>query len=247
MKVTSPFSYYGGKSKLAHIYPPPSTDIVIEPFAGSAAYAFRYWEREVWINDADPQTFAIWQFLTSHNAGDTIERLVPSSVQAGFRVTDLIPDDAHPGLVGLLQAEANQGTQGTGPGRNVITDRGAAIWTRRLKRKLLDVVVPRVKHWAVTNDHYREMPDLVATWFVDPPYANAAGARYRTHDVDFNELADWCQDRVGLVIVCENEGATWLPFQVVSDRRGFKSDHQKSTAREVMWVQENRALRRSVA
>jgi hypothetical protein len=236
LRFTAPFSYYGGKSKLAHLFPAPKHDLVIEPFAGGASYAFRYWERQVVLNDLDPATAAIWRFLTSDTAADVVERLVPATVDAGMRVSEILPTTAHRGLFGLLQAEANQGTQGTGAGRDKITERGAVIWNRALKRKLLEEVIPRVGHWETSCVDYQELPNRRATWFIDPPYANVAGQRYRTCVVDFPVLAQWCRKRIGQTIVCENEGADWLPFRVLADRRGFHTSHQKSKAREVVWV-----------
>lgn len=193
----------------------------------------------MFVNDMDPSTSAIWRFLTRADAADLVETLVPATVAPGMRVSEILPADADLGLFGLLQAEANQGTQGTGKGRDKITERGAVIWNRRLKSKLLDEVLPKVAHWLPMSDHFRDIPDIAATWFVDPPYANAAGNRYRTHDVDFVELGAWCRSRKGQVIVCENEGADWLPFAVLCDRRGFKTRHQQSTAREVLWVSDS--------
>lgn len=41
------FSYYGSKSKIIRYYSEPKHDIIIEPFAGSAQYAFKYWDKQV--------------------------------------------------------------------------------------------------------------------------------------------------------------------------------------------------------
>lgn len=235
-KIHSAFSYYGGKSKLAHLYPAPKHDIIIEPFAGGASYSFAYAERQVVLNDLDKHTVAIWQFLTSPNAADIVDSLVPSMVIAGQRISEILPTTADRGLIQLLCAEANQGTQGTGNGRDKITTRGAVIWNRLLKRKLLEVVIPKVAHWQVHEGPYDWLENQKATWFVDPPYQNPAGARYRTNMVDFNHLSEWCQDRKGQVIVCENEGADWLPFVHLSKRRGFHTSHQKTNIAEVVWV-----------
>jgi hypothetical protein len=49
-------------------------------------------------------------------------------------------------------------------------------------------------------------------------------------------LKEWCKTRDGQVIVCENEGADWLPFSPVAKRRGITGRYQKSSATEVVWV-----------
>jgi len=40
------FSYYGSKSKIVDCYPAPRYDKIIEPFAGSARYSLKWWNRE---------------------------------------------------------------------------------------------------------------------------------------------------------------------------------------------------------
>jgi hypothetical protein len=235
MRITAPFSYYGGKSKLAHLYPPPVFDTIVEPFCGGASYSFKYYERNVILNDLDEETSSIWTLLTSKTAAEIVERYVPLSVRAGDRVSELVPD--WPGLRALLRAEANQGTQGARGCHDQITVRGAVIWNRNLKKKLLTVVIPRVSHWRVVSADYTDLPNQRATWFVDPPYANAAGNCYRLSYINYNHLASWCKSRKGQTIVCENAGATWLPFTPLTKRRGFVSSYQKSDAMEVVWTQ----------
>jgi hypothetical protein len=231
----APFSYYVGKSKIAHLYPPPKFDTIIEPFAGVAAYAFRYWERDVIVNDLDPMTTAMWAFLTDPQAADFVERLVPAKVTVGMRVSEILPEDAPRGLVGLLQAEAVQGIQGTAL-RDKITACGVRQWNRALKYKLLEIVIPRVRHWRVSADHYKNLPNMAATWFVDPPYNNPAGAIYRTVDVNYEYLAEWCRTRTGQTIVCENVGATWLPFAHLTKANGFRPAAQQLRKPEAIWT-----------
>lgn len=61
---------------------------------------------------------------------------------------------------------------------------------------------------------YADAPDIEATWFIDPPYQRVAkGYTYGASDIDFDVLAEWCRSRRGQVIVCEQEGADWLPFR----------------------------------
>ena len=74
-----------------------------------------------------------------------------------------------------------------------------------------------------------------ATWFIDPPYQNA-GKHYRfgSSQLDYPALAAWCQTREGQVIVCEQGGATWLPFQVLSD---VKTTRAGQRSIEVIYLQ----------
>lgn len=41
----------------------------------------------------------------------------------------------------------------------------------------------------------------------------------------------WCKDRRGQVIVCENAGATWLPFEPLATIKATRG-----TSQEVSWV-----------
>lgn len=239
MRIKAPLSYYGGKSKIAHLYPAPEYDHVVEPFAGSAAYSWLHrrrpdgTRREVWLNDLDPKTFSMWKFLTSPDAYAIVEDLVPNHVEPGQKVSDFIPA-RYPGLVELCRAEANQGTQGARGVHDQITSMGAKCW--KVKRKLLEVI-PEVSSWKITNVDYAELANIPATWFVDPPYSNAAGRRYRTASVDYEHLGWWCLNRKGQVIVCENEGASWMDFQTLEHPRiSIRSRYQKANAQEVLWM-----------
>ena len=97
--------------------------------------------------------------------------------------------------------------------------------------------VERIQHWRViVGADYTAAPDIKATWFIDPPYANAAGAWYRYHDVNYRQLARWCRSRKGQVIVCENEGATWLPFEPFRVVKGTGGKGRSGVSREVIWL-----------
>jgi hypothetical protein len=208
------FSFYGGKSKILAFY----------PGAG----------RSVWINDADPGVFGMWLFIRDNY--QQWRHAIADRVDVGARVSDLLPADAPAGLVSILQAEANQGTQGARGVHDQVTSMGAKCWPR-IKAKL-DWAHQQTQGWIITNLPYSEVkPDpATATWFIDPPYDNEAGRRYRQQVVDYGALRDWCLSRSGQVVVCENVGATWLPFEPVVERRGIRSRYQKSNAKEAIWT-----------
>ncbi len=235
------FSFYGAKSKILAFYPSPKHDMIIEPFAGGASYSLRHGAgREVWINDLDPKVFAMWTFIRD-DLPAWLDR-IPARVAVGERVSGLL-HEMPLGLVSLLQSEANQGTQGAKGVHDQVTSMGAKCWPR-IKDKLA-WAHERCQGWIITNLAYNYIhAEAVgaragaATWFIDPPYDNTAGRRYRQQVVDYNALRDFCLTRRGQVIVCENMGAGWLPFQPVVNRRGIRSRYQKSTAQEGIWVGE---------
>lgn len=232
MKYTSIFSYYGSKSKIAHRYPAPRYQQIIEPFGGAGAYSLRNAaEHDVWINDLDPVTFGIWSFLQSPDALEWVAR-IPDNAQPGEQVSELVPN-APPGLLAILRAEANQGTQGRRGINHIVTWMGSSCW-HRIKPKLR-VAIPTVRTWRITNLAYNELPELEATWFIDPPYANSAGSLYRTKFHQHLELGEWCRQRRGQVIVCENEGSDWLPFRELCPPQGVMGRTRTRRTPEMIW------------
>lgn len=233
MLIKAPFSGYGGKSKIAHLYPKPEHKLIIEPFCLTGAYSWLHRaDHDVWLNDLDARTYSIWKFLTSPAACDIVETYVPDTVEAGQKISEIIPAEL-PGLVEICRAEANQGTQGARGVHDQITKMGAKCW--KVKRKLREVI-PEVANWKITNHSYEELDDVEATWFVDPPYSNKAGARYRTSNINYNQLGEWCQERAGQVIVCEGYGANWLPFEPFQHSRvSIRSRYQRANAQEVVY------------
>jgi len=70
------FSYYGSKWRAAPKYPAPVEDTIIEPFAGSAAYALLYYDRKVILNDLNPTIAALWRYLVNpKTTRDTILKI----------------------------------------------------------------------------------------------------------------------------------------------------------------------------
>jgi len=49
-------------------------------------------------------------------------------------------------------------------------------------------------------------------------------------NLDYARLADWCMERKGQAIVCENTKADWLPFRQMAKMTGTKY-----TTTEAIW------------
>lgn len=64
------FSFFGGKWRTTKRYPAPEHDKIIEPFAGSAGYSVRYFDRDVLLVEKDPKIAAVWRYLTSATERD---------------------------------------------------------------------------------------------------------------------------------------------------------------------------------
>jgi len=238
----SALPYYGGKSKLSKRYSPPKHDLIIEPFAGGAAYSLRYYNRNVWLNDLNHETVAAWRFLTSGDAAlHFVRRRIPLDVAPGTPLADLIRDDDPDDFKCFIQANMAKGAFGMRSTRRRVSPFGAQAWSSAGNgagglRDKCEYWIPKVRHWKVTHLHYDQLPNQKATWYVDPPYANDAGRKYAVYELDHNELSTWCRARAGQVIVCENNGATWLPFRPLTNKRiGIYGGCVKSMTGEAVW------------
>ena len=226
------FSFYGGKWRVAKHYPKPGMRIV-EPFAGSAGYSLRYPDRDVLLIDKDPAIVATWRYLLAVTPSEV--RALPD-IQPGQDVASLNATEDARLLIGWW---CNRG--GTTPKRTF------SSWGRQPKyarqfwgdyaRQRIAAQVEAIRHWRVMEGDYRDAPAVDATWFIDPPYA-LAGKHYKcgSKSIDYADLADFCQSRLGTAIVCENTGADWLPFQHFRDSKANESKHGGKVSREAIWI-----------
>lgn len=60
----------------------------------------------------------------------------------------------------------------------------------------------------------------------------------KQNPIDFQAFGEWCRSRNGQVIVCEQEGASWLPFKYLG-RSSAARGNRKSC--EALWL--NRPLK----
>lgn len=220
-----PFVYYGGKKGSAHRYPPPAFGTIVEPFAGSAGYALAWATpaTRVVLIEKDPEVIALWRRLLAPDARDWLLSIPPQV--KGAPITEPI--------VGLAGASAGTVRKRT------VTSRMAEVWPM-MRRRVLSAL-PLIAHWEVIEGDYREAPNIAATWFVDPPYSPRHDGRepgiYHEAGLDYAELGEWCRARRGQVIVCEQEGADWLPFRPLyvqhSGLQGAQGDHPPRV--EMIW------------
>lgn len=215
------FSYYGSKSKIVHLYPKPKHSLIIEPFAGSARYALRYFDRDVILVDKFHKVIAIWNYLKLASERDILS--LPDDVKDLREHSQLC--DAERWLIGFLlsggSADSRLSTSQCG---------GFPMWNYQEKRKISRSLF-KIRHWQFVHGTYECLGNPEATWFIDPPYFQG-GESYRHKFSDFGVLADWAQSRNGQAIVCENSSADWLPFLYLSKHSG----HTKTT--EVFWTNE---------
>lgn len=228
------FGYYGGKWRDAvKHYPAPLHDVIVEPFAGSAGYSLRHYDRKVVLYELDPILCGVWDFLINASA---TEILAIPDVPLDGSVDDLNVVQEARWLVGFWM---NRGTasprkrpskwmrEGIRPG---------SFWGDRVRTTIASQV-DAIRHWEIRQGSYQGIEDFpTATWFVDPPY-QVAGKHYKhgSEGIDFAHLGEWCRGLPGQVIVCENDGADWLPFEPLADIKTTRSGRRSL---EVIWSNE---------
>ena len=203
------FTYYGGKWRAAPRYPAPRCDTVIEPFAGAAGYAVRYPEKNVILIEKDEQIAAMWHYIIHATEQEILA--LPDLAQNETTDNLSVPQEAKT-LIGFwLQKGARiPGKKASVWMREGINQTG---WWGNAIRERIASQLSAIRHWKIITGDYTMSPNVEATWFIDPPY-EISGKIYRcgSDDIDFHALAEWCKSRKGQVMVCENVGATWLPF-----------------------------------
>lgn len=229
-------SYYGSKWKRAHLYPPPRHSTIVEPFAGAAGYSLNYADRAVILVERDPRIAAIWRFLIRATAADVLALpLLPLEAS----IDDLPPCD--PAGRELIRAWLQGGSRNAKSTFSSMAKKAfarnpntPAFWGQSCRARLARTV-EHIKHWTLIEGDYSDAPDIEADWFIDPPYNNAAGRVYRYNTLDYMSLAVWCQTRRGQVTVCENAGATWLPFRpLYTTAQAWNTTETKKSV-EVVW------------
>lgn len=205
-------------------------ETIVEPFAGAAGYSTRYPERQVILFDVDPVICGLWDYLI--HVPESEIRSLPDEVS---HVDDVDACQEARWLIGFW---LNKGA--TAPMKSASAWARSGIrpnsyWGPVVKERIASQVT-NIRHWTIEQKSYEDIGDIEATWFVDPPYQGACGRYYRHDSVDFPQLASWCESRRGQTIVCEQEGADWLPFSVMGQIKSNPSSRGKGRSKEVIWL-----------
>lgn len=227
------FTFFGGKWRAAPLYPAPIHDRIIEPFAGSAGYAVRHHDHKVILIEKDPVIAALWAWLIRVSSAEI--RSLPLIIE-DVRHLSIIPEARS--LIGFwlnkgMTAPCNIPSKWMREGW-----RPKSVWGAEIRDRIA-CQVEKIRHWRVFSASYTDVPNGPATWFVDPPYEKS-GVRYRVSStlIDFKHLAAWCQERQGQVIVCEQDGAEWLPFKPFRTIKALEGKKGVKRSSEVIWTNE---------
>ncbi len=214
------FSYYGAKTKIVNKYPEPLHETIIEPFAGSARYALKYWDRRIILIEKYEPLYKVWVYLRSASKEDILNLpdVPPSS--------ELIKID---GFSNLRQEEKWLIGLCSNRGSNAPKNFSGSFCSWSKDKIRISQNLHKIRHWDIFHGDYKLYANMKATWFVDPPYQNM-GKLYKENKIDYQELGTYCRERLGQVMVCENEGADWLPFEKLTEITG-----QRKKSVEVVW------------
>jgi hypothetical protein len=207
------FSYYGSKSKVIRHYPAPQFGKVIEPFAGTAQYALRYFDREVLLVDKYEVIVKVWKWLQQCSPADVLGlprlKFGETTDQYNF---DCIEAKWFVGMI--IVGAPSQPKKTASKWKTVIRPN-----TQNYKLQFAADNLWKIRHWEIRQGDYTEIENQKATWFIDPPYQT--GGKYYVHSkIDYPSLAQWSSERMGEVIVCENTKADWLPFVPLVEMHG---------------------------
>ena len=231
------FSYYGSKWIAARNMCKPQRDIVIEPFAGSAAYSVRWWgRRKSILVDISEDICTLWDYLI--NATDREIMALPDRLDSADELTAM-PDGPRQ-LVGFWVSKGRAEVSNTlSPWyfryRNAHDCR---VWGPAVKHRI-SKQLPMIRAWEIHHGSFETAPDIDAHWHIDPPYNSGAGQRYPHSEINYNALADWVRTRRGFIQVCENEGATWLPFSPLCEVVTTRGRRTGAVSREAIFERES--------
>lgn len=236
MRLRPFWRYYGGKFRLAPHYPKPMHATIVEPFAGAAGYSLRYYDRQIVLVEKNPVIAELWRFLIGTTPEEV--RRIPY-VEHVNELPGWVPAGAR-SLVGFaMNGATTRPCKQLSAGRKKLAS-GFYGYKRKYEgwsdahKECVALQIPLIRHWKIIESNYAEAPNIKATWFVDPPY-QVAGKYYPSKVDDYQSLANWCMSLRGQAIVCENEGATWLPFMPFkATKSGNKT--KGTPNREAIWI-----------
>lgn len=222
------FSFYGGKWRdTPKHYPAPMFDTIREPFAGSAGYSLRFSDRRIELSDVDPIIVGVWSYLVAVSEREVLR--LPD-VPLDGSVDDLrVPQEAR-WLIGLWLNKGSSSPRKRPSAWMRSGVRPKSFWGAAV-RETIASQIGHIRHWTIRECSYVDLDDKRCTWFIDPPYQHA-GKHYKfgARAIDFEHLGNWAQSRKGQVIVCENEGATWLPFKSIASTKTARRGHRSNEA-----------------
>lgn len=226
------FSYYGAKFTGAKHYGAPRRSVVVEPFAGSACYSTYYSVENAILIDKCERICAIWDFLI--NASPLEIMGIPTRFEDDSEISKLPYEQRM--LVGFWIGKGR-----AEPARSLSSwyfkyrdEPSCMVWSLPVQIRIARQM-PLIRNWQIINGSYTDAPNLDAHYHIDPPYIGEPGRRYKEHRIDYLNLAAWVLSLRGTVDVCENQGASWLPFRPLYQVHSSRSRTHGAVSKEVVY------------
>jgi len=223
--------YMGSKFTLAKHYPVPLYETIVEPFAGGAGYAHRYPWKRIILCELNPAVASCWSWLISASVDEIMN--LPVELPVG---TDIRTLSISSGAKELIRRWQRVGRNDCWTISNWNNKPG--LWQESVKISICESL-PKIRHWEVFCGSYSELPNNEhVTTLVDAPYQHVKAYAKEFEQIDYGHLGNWCQGRKGQVIVCEQQGADWLPFEPFKELTCCKNRGKKNThkSKEVIWT-----------
>ncbi len=229
------FSYYGSKWRISLKYPAPKFSRIIEPFAGSAGYSLHYPSLSINLYEINPVVYGVWDYLIRASQKEILSLPLEFS-----HISEVNVCQEAKWLIGFWLNKAS-----VAPCNRLTkfaVNRPNSHWGETIRNRIA-YQIKFIRHWRVFNKSYEFADNVSATWFVDPPYAGLSGRIYKFNDIDYSNLGKWCQSRYGQLIVCEMEGADWLPFLPFLTSKVMEGYKGKSLCNELIYIKFRAKLR----
>ena len=237
------FTYYGGKHRAAPSYPPPRHRRIVEPFAGSAGYSVRHCSNDIELHDLSSDIARTWGYLLASQSEDVLS--LPDITEG--ETVEKAPENARP-LIGWWLNKATT-YPGKSPSRWMRlwqqgdprqAGRPCQFWGGGIRNRIA-AQLSAIRHWSFTQGSYEDIDTTQpATWFIDPPYQQAGRCyRHGSSSIDYAALGKWCRSLPGRVIVCEQEGADWLPFVPLGTFKATGGAGRSGACTEVIYMQDS--------
>jgi len=239
------FSYYGSKYRLCQqgFYPAPKLgNIVIEPFAGSATYSVYHEPKRAILIDKDPVIVGIWNYLINASENQILNLpILGDSHIYDFKCALKELKQVERDLIGFWTAKARPRPS------NILGNwfikfhkkRSCRVWGDAVKNRIIKQL-PKIRKWkAILGDYttsYNQCTNQThQTYFIDPPYSNKAGRKYKYNKIDYRALEWWIgQNPISQIIACENQDLTyrWADFN-----KTHEAFNMQGKGKELAWVQ----------
>jgi hypothetical protein len=212
------------------LYDPPKYPVIVEPFAGSARYALEYWQNEVKLYDLSEYVVKVWEYLMQATEDEVLALPdVPSKVHLD-NYTQL--SDAEKYLIGFHLCRGKAVPRKVGHGLN--------SWSKDKVRIASQLY--KIRHWSIEQASYTDIPNIKATYFIDPPYKatqerKGNSDRYKHGSLDYEALGEWIKSRQGQVIACEGSGADYLPFEFLKEATANTNNKSSKHYNEYIYTQ----------